>query len=1264
MRIPHLSYCILLFCLLTAPLASQEFSNTPVPLVHPTIDFRLNTPISHLDINEYASSHRATYTGTTNFRFFTRPRADIFLEVRWDLDASDGINFSAWYRSQDQPATIAHHYSTGGMKLLTFELRLTYSNGANHTRTKQYELFVAPAPTNIFGDQSGNKLFLWQSYDGVYDKPVVHVEGFDPLNDNIPALNYAVGRDLFELVRLYGYDILSLEFNNGGIAIEDNAPILLGATRFAHNLLSNREGAVQVVGVSMGGVIARYALAESEGRSENSGNHIEHYVNTFVSFDSPQIGAHINTNFQSLIQSHGNQQQQALLQSTAAKQMLFQNPYGQLNQDFYNRIRSLNNTPNGYTNGYPRRCANFSISNGNFNSNYPQHNTSTPLATLRIYPEVTVGFFDIPLPTETINLYAQTRDLWPGSTFTNDLTRLHQSGILQLPAPGSFWGLFFHVRGTYRFQVNFNPSYTPTESALDWRDFTRTQNGSITGGSSWFDGTLVQTTFRRHEELTQESKTRVLQWLDENRTRPYLGRPSGVMAATLAGEGIRLNFTDEAAFEQGFRVERRIDGGQFQQIATLQPNTITFVDPIQGLQPFQRYTYRISSYAGTSSSDWSQEVSARAHPHLASASQSATGSPGQRKVASFGNISHAVYESEGSIWYTRNTGSTWSGEQLISGSGTARNPSIAVTEFNPGVPYVHIVWDDKDPGNPQRWQAHYAMSVNSGLTWTPARMPASAAYGLEPTTPVVCGDQMAVVFWKSVNGLAHMPEPSRNFHDWRYVHNVGSDVRDFSVTSAGIAPNGLKYFVSFVLGGPGTGHVYAKQIVYSGWNLPSITYGPNRNISAEYGWVTDNARTSITSNDTRVFVLWDAISSLIREEAKPSLESSARRVFIREFDGTAWLPVREFVHGEHQGRNSSVGIDSRSGSNRVNLVWDCDEHIGKASRDLGGSNWTAVSNFGPGFSPTIVRNPRSNGRHWGIWASGSGPYSIVLMPFDDAVAEGPAKVERQTEIDFEEESSEQFTENSLRGSIIVQSAKYELVSGNSRTPIAFEENVKSWFDTKLVTAPSTADSIVGSITIILRGFRSNGGSADPGKPVVSIRLAGGRRDVSVRTITVGDLLRYEAPDTILVFAHSAGLSQLRGKSIRISQKILGVENNSPGDLSELILEAERGNAPVPENGGIASNYQDNAPVDFALEQNYPNPFNPSTTIRYDIPWDVHVTLELYNILGDRVTTLVDSRHTRGVHHHEVDGNVLASGVYFYRLTAGSFTSIRKMVLLK
>jgi hypothetical protein len=83
-----------------------------------------------------------------------------------------------------------------------------------------------------------------------------------------------------------------------------------------------------------------------------------------------------------------------------------------------------------------------------------------------------------------------------------------------------------------------------------------------------------------------------------------------------------------------------------------------------------------------------------------------------------------------------------------------------------------------------------------------------------------------------------------------------------------------------------------------------------------------------------------------------------------------------------------------------------------------------------------------------------------------------------------------------------------------------------------------------------------------------------------------------------------------------------------------------------------------------LEQNYPNPFNPSTTISYDLPTRSHVTLRIFNVLGQEVATLVDDEVGAGRHQVRWNAGRLASGVYLYRIQSGTFVQTKKTVLVR
>jgi hypothetical protein len=105
--------------------------------------------------------------------------------------------------------------------------------------------------------------------------------------------------------------------------------------------------------------------------------------------------------------------------------------------------------------------------------------------------------------------------------------------------------------------------------------------------------------------------------------------------------------------------------------------------------------------------------------------------------------------------------------------------------------------------------------------------------------------------------------------------------------------------------------------------------------------------------------------------------------------------------------------------------------------------------------------------------------------------------------------------------------------------------------------------------------------------------------------------------------------------------------------------------------GAVSVDDDNSalPTDYAVRQNYPNPFNPETNFEYQLPKAGHVSIEIYNILGQNVRNLLSADQEAGVytaHWNGMNNNGarVPSGIYFYRVTAGEFSAVKKMIMLK
>ncbi|MCF7804961.1 MAG: CHRD domain-containing protein [Candidatus Marinimicrobia bacterium] len=135
-----------------------------------------------------------------------------------------------------------------------------------------------------------------------------------------------------------------------------------------------------------------------------------------------------------------------------------------------------------------------------------------------------------------------------------------------------------------------------------------------------------------------------------------------------------------------------------------------------------------------------------------------------------------------------------------------------------------------------------------------------------------------------------------------------------------------------------------------------------------------------------------------------------------------------------------------------------------------------------------------------------------------------------------------------------------------------------------------------------------------------------------------------------------------GSSTMLYTRVVTSDGSERTEGESSAMEAERGTVTDINN-------EDKLPESYTLQDNYPNPFNPTTTIAYTLPEQSHVTLTIYNAVGQEIATLVNSEQSAGQHRVEWRATdqldeQLSSGVYFYQIQAGTFNKTKKMVLMK
>jgi hypothetical protein len=161
---------------------------------------------------------------------------------------------------------------------------------------------------------------------------------------------------------------------------------------------------------------------------------------------------------------------------------------------------------------------------------------------------------------------------------------------------------------------------------------------------------------------------------------------------------------------------------------------------------------------------------------------------------------------------------------------------------------------------------------------------------------------------------------------------------------------------------------------------------------------------------------------------------------------------------------------------------------------------------------------------------------------------------------------------------------------------------------------------------------------------------------------VGFIVGHGNSNSVKEYSFSDDISQLLShylnhsltlpKELTLSYRLKQIDNDGSFSYSDEII--------------VETLHVTSLPTEYTLEQNYPNPFNPSTTIKFGLPKDSKVTLEVYNIIGEKVTTLINGEMQAGIHNYQfsIDNYQLSSGIYIYKLTTEGFTSTKKFVLMK
>ena len=666
-------------------------------------------------------------------------------------------------------------------------------------------------------------------------------------------------------------------------------------------------------------------------------------------------------------------------------------------------------------------------------------------------------------------------------------------------------------------------------------------------------------------------------------------------------------------------------------------------------------------------------VTASYKGHLVSNSDRATAYNNGRRLMrdNQGNL-HLVYEDHGQIYYTSyDAGSgEWSKELLLSNVNYENTlPSISKAVYSSdekGKTIFAVVWDNKI-GDEHRVALRYKRGSQWSIIYCHSTQYPQFLYPVITPGNISEGDKFYI---------AYDTGAQLNLMYFDYSENKYGGKRKITGTDAGSAYPSISSEPEPVEDGDSGPPPPPpdKENIFISWQQSEkimYTYYDGNNFSEPEEISSPLISGSSNTNPCIGYDRYGVVNIVWQHfDGESGTDVQHRR---GDGEGGNWEPIRQFgCGGCHHLTLPSVGAFSGSGSAELAAGAQTAGFINFFTFD--GSQWEQTGEYYPGTNSAL--NERGS-ELYSVWTDDSEglPYLIRQHPLTGSgenITDWEAVAYRKQMFSLSKLSG-----FNLRGEVSLKIGDLKVLSSSgarrwsflplsdSLSPGCFQQ-----------TVPLTVTPQMQQVTIHYQVKVSDyqPGQVLPPTPLFRVQFFNGQSGQPLAVLHQLPFSALGAGQLNLKDSLVIDLSPFVGREISLSmENIYNLSGSGTEPPEQIDIVEFRHSAPLKRSAlnktAALNNKQQPIPAKYALHPNYPNPFNPATTIAFDLPEKRFVRLEVYNVRGQLVSRLVEKELPAGFHRvswngRDRRGNALSSGVYIYRLKAGSFVETRKMILMR